>query len=190
LSFTGVIERVVVDRRAIASRVAELAVEVAAYFGERPLTVVPVLAGALVFTSDLVRAMPLPMKIGLVGLSSYSGAATRPRELRVSFELDGDIANRSVLVVDDIIDTGETLSRACRIIRDAGAADVRSVVLLAKDRPREVDVRPDWVGFRIEDAFVVGYGLDYNDLYRNVPDVVVLKDALYRGGPGAGASPR
>ena len=180
--FSRIIERVVIDRDVIAARVAEVADSVADYYRDKPLTVVPVLAGAFMFTSDLIRALPLKMKIGLVGLSSYRGTATQPRELRVSFKLDGDIRGRHVLVVDDILDTGATLERACRMVRQAGALEVKSLVLLSKKREPPAKTRPDWVGFEIEDEFVVGYGLDYNDHYRNLRDVVVLKDELYADG--------
>jgi hypoxanthine phosphoribosyltransferase len=181
-SFCDIVGRVVIGRDRIARRIQELAAEVEAFYRDKPLTVVPVLAGAMLFASDFIRALPLKMKIGLVGLSSYRGAVTAPRELRVSFKLDGDVQRRCVLVLDDILDTGATLHRACSIVRQAGACDVRTAVLLSKRRQRLVDVRPDWVGFEIDDDFVVGYGLDFNDHFRNLPDVVVLKEELYAHG--------
>ena len=180
--FSKIIQRVVIDRGTIAARIDELAAEVADFYRGKPLTVVPVLAGALMFASDLIRALPLKMKIGLVGLSSYRGTVTLPREISVSFGLEGDIRRRHVLVVDDILDTGATLERACGMVRAAGAADVRSLVLLAKRRAEPPAMRPNWLGFEIDDEFVVGYGLDYNDHYRNLRDVVVLKDELYADG--------
>ena len=158
----------------IQQRVAELARQVAADFHGRPVTIVGVLTGCLMFLADLVRHLDLPLRIGLIQASSYRGAATTPGELRVSPELLPDLRDRHVLLLDDILDTGQTLAQLVGHVRELGPLSVKVVVLLRKRGRQKVALEPDYCGFDIPDAFVVGYGLDYNDEYRNMPFIAVL----------------
>jgi len=180
------IERILISRRQIAARVGQLADRISRQYARHPegLVIVPVLAGAMVFLADLIRHLPLRMRIGLVGFSSYPGPATEPGDLACVRPLDMDIEGRHVLVLDDILDTGRTLRRVVSDLRRMKPASVRTCVLLRKPGKTEGDFEPDFVGFDIEDVFVVGYGLDYDDQYRNWPDLVVLKPELY-GAPRA-----
>jgi hypoxanthine phosphoribosyltransferase len=166
----------------IRQRVAELAVAVAADYRDRqPLTVIGVLTGSLMFLADLVRQLDVPHRIGLIQASSYRGEATSPGELRIGPELFADIRGRHVLLLDDILDTGQTLVRLVDHLKGLGPLSVRSAVLLRKRGRQKVAIEPDYCGFDILDAFVVGYGLDFNDEYRHLPYIGVLP-----GGAAAG----
>jgi hypoxanthine phosphoribosyltransferase len=142
---------------------------------EGPVTVVGVLTGCLVFLADLIRQMPRPLRVGLVQASSYRGPATKPGELRL--DLDGlpDLTGQTVLLVDDIFDTGHTLTALRAELEQRGARTVITVVLLWKSARRQVPWVPDHFGFEIPDEFVVGYGLDYGGEYRHLPYVGVLE---------------
>jgi hypoxanthine phosphoribosyltransferase len=161
---------------AIQERVAELAEQITRDYHRRPVTIVGVLTGCLMFLADLVRHLDLPLRIGLIQASSYRGAVTAPGELRVQPELLPDLRGRDVLLLDDILDTGYTLARLHGHLQTLGPTSVRTVVLLRKRGRQEVPFEPDYCGFDIPDAFVVGYGLDYNDEYRHLPYLAVLPD--------------
>jgi len=158
----------------IAHRVKELAGEVAQHYQGRPVTIIGVLTGCLIFLADLVRRLDLPLQIHLVQASSYRGAATTPGQLNLRLDTLPELAGRDVLLVDDILDTGQTISKVVEELRRRGSARVRVAVLLRKEGRQQVAFEPDHVGFVIPDAFVVGYGLDYNDEYRNLPHIAVL----------------
>jgi hypoxanthine phosphoribosyltransferase len=158
----------------IRHRVEELGRQIAADYRDRPVTIIGVLTGSLIFLSDLVRQLELPLRIGLIQASSYRGAATTPGELHIQPELAPDVRGRHVLLLDDILDTGRTLSHLCGHFRELGAASLRVAVLLRKQGRQQVPFEPDYCGFEIPNAFVVGYGLDYNDEYRNLPYIAVL----------------
>ena len=165
----------------IHQRVIELAGQIAHDYQGRPVTVIGVLTGCLVFLSDLVRRLDLPLRIHLMQASSYRGAATRPGELHLGLEALPDLAGREVLLIDDILDTGRTLTRVVSELKKCGPASLRVAVLLHKAARTEGDFRADYVGFEIPDAFVVGYGLDYNDEYRHLPHIAVLTAADVAG---------
>jgi hypoxanthine phosphoribosyltransferase len=158
----------------IRQRVEELGRQIAADYRDKPVTIIGVLTGSLIFLSDLVRQLELPLRIGLIQASSYRGAATTPGELQIQPELVPDVRGHHVLLLDDILDTGRTLSHLCGHFRELGAASLRVAVLLRKRGRQQVPFEPDYCGFEIRDAFVVGYGLDYNDEYRNLPYIAVL----------------
>ena len=158
----------------IQRRVAELARQIADDYHGRPVTIVGVLTGCLMFLSDLVRHIDLPLRIGLIQASSYRGEAVTPGPLRVGPELRPDVRDRHVLLLDDILDTGRTLAHLIELLQGLGAVSVRSAVLLRKTGRQRVPIQPDYCGFDIPDAFVVGYGLDYNDEYRHLPYIAVL----------------
>ena len=158
----------------IRARVDELAAEIARAYEGRPVTVVGILTGCLVFMADLIRRIDLPLRVAFLTASSYRGEATAPGKLVIRDELLPDLTGRHVLLLDDILDTGKTLARVVALLLDRGAESVKVGVLLRKVGRQEVPFEPDFVGFTIPDRFVVGYGLDYNDEYRHLPFVGVL----------------
>ncbi len=167
---------VLISASRIQERVGELARQIAADYKDQPLTIVGVLTGCLMFLADLVRHLELPLRIGLIQASSYRGAATRPGSLHVHPELIPDVKGRHVLLLDDILDTGQTLAYLMRHLDGLGPASVRAAVLLRKRGRQEVPLEPDYFGFEIPDAFVVGYGLDFDDEYRQLPYVAILPE--------------
>ncbi|MBI1313050.1 hypoxanthine phosphoribosyltransferase [bacterium] len=169
--------RRLIEHDAIEKRVTELGAELSEQYRGRELTVVGVLTGCMLFMADLVRAIDVPHRIGVVHASSYRGRSTRPGELSLDTKLLPDIRGRDVLIVDDIFDTGNTLSHLVDALQAAGPGSIRTAVLLTKEGRAEVDLRPDISGFSIPDVFVVGYGLDYNDDYRHLPFIGVLDDS-------------
>ncbi|MEL7474197.1 MAG: phosphoribosyltransferase family protein [Planctomycetota bacterium] len=182
------IERVLIDRDRIAERVRELGEEIARDIGadlaaegvakDSPgrVVMVPVLTGALIFVADLVRCMPLKLSFGVVAVSSYPGKSVASKGAALRSALPDDLAGRHVLVVDDILDSGQTMKLVAELIREQGAASVRTCALLRKAIPGKPPVfECDYKGFDIPDEFVVGYGLDYDGYYRNLPDITVLK---------------
>jgi hypoxanthine phosphoribosyltransferase len=177
------IEKILISQRQIADRVKVLAARITADHSPPNLnggeiTIVPIMTGAMIFTSDLIRQIPIAMKIGLMMVSSYPGQSVQSRGSQMLANQVGEIQGRHVLVVDDILDSGGTIHMVVPALREMGAASVKSCVLLRKDRPTAHAVHVDYVGFEIPDKFVVGYGLDYNDYYRNLPDIVTLKEPV------------
>lgn len=163
----------------IQAAVAKLATDVEAAYRGKPLTIVGVLTGSLMLLADLVRRIDLPLRVGLIQASSYRGKATSPGELELNSSLTPDLAGRHVLLVDDIYDTGKTLAGLVDRLSRENIASLRSAVLLWKEGRQVVDLTPDYHCFKIPDAFVVGYGLDYADEYRNLPYVAVLEVGDY-----------
>jgi hypoxanthine phosphoribosyltransferase len=155
--------------------VARMADEIAACYENQHLTIVGVLTGSIVLLADLIRLIDLPMRVGVVQASSYRGETTSRGELVINSELMLDISDRDVLLVDDIFDTGHTLVQVMDKMRNFGPTSIRSAVLLRKDGRQEVEAKPDFVAFDIPDEFVVGYGLDYGDMYRNLPFLAALE---------------
>ncbi len=158
----------------IQERVAELARQIAKDYQHGSVTIVGVLNGCLIFMADLVRHLDLPLRLALIQASSYRGSATVPGQLRVQPELVPDVRERHVLLLDDILDTGQTLGHLVEHLRHLGAASIRVVVLLRKQGRQKVRLEPDYCGFVIPDVFVVGYGLDFNDEHRHLPYLAVL----------------
>jgi hypoxanthine phosphoribosyltransferase len=155
--------------------VTRMADEIAACYEDQHLTIVGVLTGSVVLLADLIRMIDLPMRVGVVQASSYRGATTTRGELVINSELMLDISGRDVLLVDDIFDTGHTLVQVLDKMRDFKPSSIRSAVLLRKHGRQEVDYKPDFIAFDIPDEFVVGYGLDYHDMYRNLPYLAALE---------------
>jgi hypoxanthine phosphoribosyltransferase len=155
--------------------IGRMAGEIRKNFDGKPLTIVGVLMGSIVLLADLIRLLNQPLRVDMVQASSYRGEI-RPGPLRIDVELlSTDIKGRDVLLVDDIFDTGHTLWEMIPQLDELGPLSIRSAVLLQKEGRCVVPMKPDFVGFTIPDAFVVGYGLDYRDLYRNLPYVAVLE---------------
>jgi hypoxanthine phosphoribosyltransferase len=168
--------RVLLDETQLHDGVERLAREIDQFYAGRPLTVIAVMTGSLVLFADLIRRLSMPQRVGVIQASSYRGGMTSG-ELRIDSSMLIDVAGREVLVVDDIFDTGQTLARLSSMIQGLGAKTVRTAVLLHKHREHAVTLRPDFVAFQIPDEFVVGYGLDYLDMYRNLPYLAVLEPA-------------
>ena len=162
-------------RDAIQNRVRELAGEIRRdYPPPQQLHLVCVLKGAFVFLADLVRAMPGPVSLDLMAVSSYAKATTTSGEVRLVKDLDFGLEGRDVLIIEDIVDTGLTLTYLQSILRSRGPNSLRTACLLSKPSRRLVDVKVDYIGFDIEDHFVVGYGLDFAEQYRNLPEIAIL----------------
>jgi hypoxanthine phosphoribosyltransferase len=166
--------RVLISTEEIQARVAELAKQIGPEYRDRPLTIVGVLTGSLMFTADLVRRLDVPLRIGFIQASSYRGKTVKPGELHLGAEILSDVRGRHVLLLDDILDTGQTLKHLVKHLIEQGALSVRVGVLLRKKGRQVHPVHVDFVGFEIPDEFVVGYGLDYNDEHRQLPYVAVL----------------
>ncbi len=177
------IDRILISQDRIAQRVRELAQQItqdhisADHPDETEITIVPILTGAMIFCGDLIRHIPLHCRIGLMTVSSYPGASLRTQGSTLLGQQLGDIRGRHVLLIDDILDSGGTIKLVVPAVQELGAASVKTCVLLRKDREAAKSTPVDYVGFEIPDEFVVGYGLDYNDYYRNVPDIVTLKQS-------------
>ena len=154
--------------------VEKLASKIDDHYGDRSLTVIAIMTGSLVLFADLIRRLSMPQRVGVVQASSYR-TGTTSGELHVDSAMMIDVKGRDVLLVDDIFDTGKTLDRLCGMMHDFGASSVRTAVLLHKRTEHIVKMRPDFVAFEIPDEFVVGYGLDYLDMYRNLPYLAILE---------------
>src|SRR5262245_51259512 len=169
--------QVLLPAERVQQRVAELAQQIAADYEGRPVTIVGVLTGCMIFLADLVRHLDVPLRIAFLQASSYRGAVTTPGPLRIDPGLLPDLDGRHVLLVDDILDTGRTLEKVHAHVHGLGVASLRTAVLLRKAGRQEVAFEPDYCGFTIPDAFVVGYGLDFHDEYRHLPYIGVLRSA-------------
>jgi hypoxanthine phosphoribosyltransferase len=164
----------------IQAKVAELGAQISEDMAGRQLTLVSVLKGSLPFMADLMRAISLPLRIDLMEVSSYGGTTTESSGLvRILKDLSSSIEGEDVLIVEDIIDTGLTLNYLVRYLRGKKPASLRIVTLLDKPARRLVEIDVDYIGFTIPDQFVVGYGLDYGELYRNLRFVGVLRPEVY-----------
>jgi len=173
------IARVLITDAMLAGRIASLARAIERDFRGRELVVVALLNGTVMFIGDLIRHLSQPLRLDFMGVSSY-GAGTESGDLVFTKELRLDVRGRDVLLVDDILDTGRTLARVTGIVRALKPRRLKICVLLDKPSRRVATVKPDYVGFEIPDVFVVGYGLDYAEKYRNLPFVGVLKPEMYR----------
>jgi hypoxanthine phosphoribosyltransferase len=177
------IDRVLVTRDQIALRIKELARQITndhtSDLGETEITLIPILTGAIVLAADLMRQMPVRMKIGLMTVSSYPGKSLQTQGSAVLGTQIGDIRGRHILLLDDILDSGGTLRLVVPLLQAMGPASVKTCVLLRKDRQIARQTPVDYIGFEIPDEFVVGYGLDFGDYYRNLPDIVTLKKTVY-----------
>jgi hypoxanthine phosphoribosyltransferase len=167
--------RVLIPAEKIQARIKELGAQIAADYPEGNLCLLGILKGAFVFLSDLARAIDLPVRIDFIGTSSYGKGTTSSGEVKLTKDLDTTIEGADVLVVEDIVDSGVTLSYLIHVLEQRRPRSIRIVALLDKPDRRRTPVKVDYVGFQIPDEFVVGYGLDYAEIYRNLPDVCVLQ---------------
>lgn len=160
----------------LRSGVVRMAAEIRRDYAGGALTILGVLTGSLVVVADLIRELDMPMRLGVIQTRSYRGADTRPGQLEINCAMLPEIRGRDVLLVDDIFDTGRTLSALLVEMQKHEPRSLRSAVLLRKEGRQEVEMRPDYIGFTIPDAFVVGYGLDYQDAHRNLPYLAELEE--------------
>jgi hypoxanthine phosphoribosyltransferase len=174
------LERVLFDEAAIHRRLDEIATQISDDYRDRELTVIAVLNGSLMFMADLLRRIPLPLKLDCLSVASYHGKTEPSGELIFKQVALPDVKDRHILILDDILDSGHTLAAIREKLDTARPRSIRSCVLLSKkkQRPRQVDA--NYVGFEIEDEFVVGYGLDFMEKYRNLPCIGVLRKDLIR----------
>jgi hypoxanthine phosphoribosyltransferase len=179
--------RQLLDEQQLREGVSRLADEINAHYQGRPLTIIGVLTGSVVLLADLIRLLDMPLKVGLVQATSYRGTTTQG-ELELNLDLLPNIAGRQVLIIDDIFDTGHTLAALIERFMALRPSQLRSAVLLRKAGRVEVPLQPDHVAFEIPNEFVVGYGLDYADLYRNLPHVAALDAVDLAAHDGAGHS--
>jgi len=176
------VERVLITDRQIEQRIRQMSREVMRDYTGRGMVVVSLLNGTVMFLADLIRHLALPLRLDFIGVSSY-GAGTESGELVFTKELRLDVRGRDVLLVDDILDTGKTLYRVVEKLRVLKPRRIKKCVLLDKPARRVEPVEADYVGFEIPDVFVVGYGLDFAERYRNLPFVGVLHPHVYKTSP-------
>ena len=179
------VEEVLLTGEEVQARVAELGAQLAADYEEREPVLVSVLKGSIIFLADLVRAMPIPLSIDLMEVSSYGASTESSGQVRILKDLSTSIEGRDVIVVEDIIDTGLTLNYLLRYLHDKGPASIRICCLLDKPARRLAPIEIDYRGFTIADRFVIGYGLDYGERYRNLPYIGVLRPSVYGATPPA-----
>ncbi len=176
----GDIERILIDRHRIAQRIREIGAQIRLDYegmeGEPEIMLVPVLTGSIIFVADLMRELPNKVRISVIGARSYPGKATvSSGTVSLTGDLPQDLAGKHVLIVDDILDSGRTIRTMREEIRRRNPTSVRACVLLRKTIPSALATPCEYVGFDIPDEFVVGYGLDYDNYYRNLPDIGTLK---------------
>jgi len=169
------VDRVLLDEDTIRRRVVELAGEIHADYGDRDVVLLAPLKGAVVLLADLMRQLNRPLGVCFVVASSYGASTLSSGEPKLQLDLCGDLSGSDVLIVEDIVDTGRTLRCLVAAVLERGVASVKTCCLLDKPSRRAVDFQADYVGFQVPDEFVVGYGLDFAERYRNLPYVAVLK---------------
>lgn len=176
----GIIKEVLVSEEDIQRRVKELGEEITQDYKDKDLVVIGILKGAVIFMSELVQHIKLPIVLDFMAVSSYGKSSISTGEVRIVKDLDYSVENKDILIVEDIIDTGYTLNYLTDNLRKRGASSVKICTLLDKPERRKVDVPVHYLGFAIPDEFVVGYGLDFAEQYRNLPYVGALKEEAYK----------
>lgn len=174
------IDHILVTEEQLKAKVHELGAQITRDYAGRDLLLVSILKGSVVFMADLMRAIQMPCGIDFMVVSSYGGANTTSTGLvKIIKDLDQDLSGKDLLIVEDILDTGITLSHLVPMLKLRNPASVRLCTILSKPSRRKADIEPDYLGFEVPDEFVVGYGLDYDENYRNLPYVGVLKPEVY-----------
>jgi len=176
----GDIEKILIDRQRIAARIRELALQIRRDLDglsrDGEIVLVPILTGSIIFVADLMRELPQKVRINVVAVSSYPGKSTASKGAAIAGALPDGLEDKHVLIVDDILDSGWTMSRLKEEADRAGARSVSIAVLLDKPSRRQAPIRPDFAAFEVPDVWVVGYGLDYNERYRNLPYIAVYAE--------------
>ena len=165
----------VISKKEIDEKIAAVARQISEDYKDKDLVLIGVLKGAFIFLSDLARKLTIPAKIDFIGTSSYGSGTTSSGTIKITKDVGIDIKNKDVLIVEDIIDTGLTLAYLIDYIKSLGPATVKNCALLDKHERRETDIEPDYVCLTIAEGFLVGYGLDYDEDYRNLPAIYHLK---------------
>jgi hypoxanthine phosphoribosyltransferase len=178
-SLTDDVADILVDEEQIQRRVAELGARISADFAGEEILIIAVLKGAVLFLADLIRHIDLPLAVDFLAVSSYGAGTESSGVVRILKDLDAPIEGQHVLIVEDIVDSGRTLDYLLRMLRQRRPATLHVCTLLDKRERREIDVPIDYVGFEVPDAFVVGYGLDFAEFYRQLPFIGVLKPEIY-----------
>ena len=173
------IQSVLISEEALAAKVAEMGQAISRDFAGKKLIVIGVLKGSVVFMADLIRQITIPVEMDFMAVSSYGAGVKTTGVVKILKDLDRLIEGYDVLVVEDILDSGMTLSYLTEMLRDRNPASIHIATLLDKPERRKVEIAPDYVGFTIPDEFVVGYGLDYAELYRSLPYVGILDPKVY-----------
>ena len=173
------IERVLISEQELAARIAELGKQVAADYADKDPIFLGILKGVVMFFSDMIRATPIPCQIDFMAVSSYGNGTSTTGAVKINKDLSQDIENRDVIIVEDILDSGVTLSYLTKYLQNRKPSSICIATLLDKPARRRADVQAKYVGFTVPDAFVVGYGLDYAEKYRNLPFIGVLKPEVY-----------
>ena len=174
------INRILFTPEQIEKTVHRLAGEILNEYRNKPLTLIAILTGSLMFLSDLIRLLPIRLHLDCIGASSYANVTTSSGVITITKQLRVGVRDRHVLIVDDILDTGQTLRYIVDVVQALRPRDLKTCVLLDKPSRRKAPIEADFCGFEIPDVFVVGYGLDYADQYRNLPYIAVLKKRVYR----------
>ena len=173
------LQKILLTQDQIRARVSEVAGQVdRALSGKRPLAI-GILKGSIIFYADFIRCLTMPLELDFMAVSSYGSGSTSSGKLKIKKDLDTDIKGRDVIVIEDIIDSGFTLACLKKLLLERGAASVTIVTLLDKHERRTEDIAPDYNCFEIPDEFVVGYGLDYDEKYRSLPYIGILKRSVY-----------
>ena len=174
------VKKVLFTKVEIEARIVELGKQITTdYEGAKSLLVIGILKGSCIFFADLVRQLDLPVEIEFMSVSSYQDSSVSSGEVKITKDVSHSVAKRHVLFVEDIIDTGFTMSKVMEIFKERGAASVKLCSLLSKPDRRKVEIDIDYLGFTIPDEFVIGYGLDFAEKYRNLPYVGVLDESVY-----------
>ncbi len=173
------IEEILYSEEALNARLTELGEQITNDYAGKPLTVISILKGSNIFTSDLVRKINLPLKMDFMAVSSYGNATESTGVVRIIKDLDGSVEGENLLIVEDIVDSGLTLKYLKEILLTRNPASVKICTLLDKPARRKESVNIDYLGFEVPDGFIVGYGIDYAECYRNLPYVGILKRSVY-----------
>lgn len=173
------IEEILYSEEALNARLTELGEQITNDYAGKPLTVISILKGSNIFTSDLVRKINLPLKMDFMAVSSYGNATESTGVVRIIKDLDGSVEGENLLIVEDIVDSGLTLKYLKEILLTRTPASVKICTLLDKPARRKESVNIDYLGFEVPDGFIVGYGIDYAERYRNLPYVGILKRSVY-----------
>ena len=179
MSMNDDIRAVLVSEQQLKDKVAQLGAQISQDYAGKDLVLVSILKGAVVFMADLMRAVTIPCSIDFMVVSSYGAGTTTTGLVKIIKDLDSDLSGKDVLIVEDILDTGVTLSNLVPMLKMRDPNSVRICAILDKPSRRRADIQADYIGFQVPDEFVVGYGLDYDEKYRNLPYVGVLKPEIY-----------
>lgn len=173
------VQEILLTEEQIHARVQELGAQIAQDYAGKTILMCGILKGAVTFFTDLARAINGPVLFDFMSCSSYGSSAQSSGFVKIRKDLDSEVKGKDILIVEDIIDTGITLNKLVPLLEDRGANSVKLATLLSKPARRKVDVHVDYNGFEIPDAFVIGYGLDYDGQYRNLPYIGILKEEIY-----------